>query len=81
MAADADYEDLEAANEATKPPAEERKGVTTRPALTEEQRDHMDTVVSRPCRGFWPAKVIIRFFEPELRSCAEQRPIRGKYVQ
>ncbi len=62
VAADADYEDLEAANEAIKPPAEERRDATTRPIVPEEQADPINTVASRPCRGFWPAKVIIRFF-------------------
>ncbi len=64
-AADADYEDLEAANGAIQPPAEEGRGATTRPAAVPEERtDRMDALVSRPCRGFWPAKVIIRFFKP-----------------
>jgi hypothetical protein len=58
VAADADYEELETANGAMKPSAEELVSATTRPAVPEEQTDRMDTVVSRPCRGFWPAKVI-----------------------
>jgi hypothetical protein len=62
VTADADYEDLETGNGAIQPPAEEGKGATTRPAVPEEQTDRMDALLSRPCRGFWPAKVIIRFF-------------------
>ncbi len=61
-AAEADYEDLEASTGVIQTPAEEGRGATTRPAMPEEQTDRMDTVVSRPCRGFWPAKVIIKFF-------------------